>query len=104
MGLGFIVFAFWFRFLSSLAESFQQPYFVESVDLMCLFFWFMFMFSMAKGLQQPCFVENMGRIDEDASHQLPLLKSNLHHYQMLRVCIWNMAIHCQMFMLHILWL
>jgi len=47
------------------------------------------MFSMAKGLQQPCFVENLGGIDEDALHQLPLLKSNLHHSQMLSVCVWN---------------
>ncbi len=59
---------------------------------------------MAKGLQQPCFVENMGGIDEDAPHQLQLLKYNLHHFQMLRMCIWNMATHCQMFMLHSLWL
>jgi hypothetical protein len=82
-----------------MAENFQQPCFVESMDLVCLFFWFRFMFSMAKRLQQPCFVENMGGIDEDASHQLSLLKSNLHHSQMLKVCIWNMETHCQMFML-----
>jgi hypothetical protein len=85
-----------------MAEKIQQPYFVESVDLACLFFLFKFMFSMAKRLQQPCFVENIGGIDEDASHQLPLFNSNFHHSQMSRMCIWNMATHCQMFMLHIL--
>jgi hypothetical protein len=57
------------------------------------------MFSMAKRLQQPCFVENMGGIDEDALHQLPLLKSNLHHFQMLRVCfgIWQHIVKCLCF-------
>ncbi len=68
-----------------MAEKFKQPCFVESVDLVCLFFWFRFMFSMAKGLQQPCFVENMDGINEDASHQLPMFNSNLHHSQMLSV-------------------
>jgi hypothetical protein len=55
---------------------------------------------MAKRLQQPCFVENMDEIHEDALHQLPIFNFNLHHSQMLKVFIWNMATHCQMFMLH----
>ncbi len=63
-GLGFNVFFFWFRFLSSMAEKIQQPYFVENVHIVCLFVWFRFMFSVAKGLQQPCFVENMGTLEE----------------------------------------
>jgi hypothetical protein len=104
MGLGFNVFVFWLRFLSLMVEKFQQPCFVESVDLVCLFFWLKFIFSMAKGLQQPCFVENMDGIDEDASHQLPIFNFNLHHFQMLRMFIWDMATHCQMSMLHSLWL
>jgi hypothetical protein len=104
VGLGFNVFVFSFSFLSSMAEKFQQTCFVESVDLTCLFFLFRFVFSMAKGLQQLCFAENMDGIHEDPLHQLPIFNSNLHHSQMLRVFIWNMATHCQMFMLHSLWL
>jgi len=37
-------------------------------------------------------------------NQLPLLNFDLHHFQMLKMCIWNLVTNCQMLMFHNLWL
>ncbi len=61
-------------------EKLQQPYFVESVGLLCLFCWFTFMSSsMVKRLQEPYFVEIVGKVNEDVALTTPMLRSNFHH-------------------------
>lgn len=104
----FNVFGFFFRYLSSMVEKLQQnyfgvecwfrvlcvcvfwfmsmdeiiwqPYFVESVGLVCLFCWFIFMSSTVKRLQQPYFVENVGKVNEDVASTIPMLRSYIHHF------------------------
>jgi hypothetical protein len=62
------MFVFWFNFMSSMAEKLKQPYFVESVGLVCLFFWFRFLSSLiVERVWQPCFVENMGGVDKNVA-------------------------------------
>ncbi len=69
---------------------------------------------MVKELSKPCFVENVGLVNylfrfqwlkgfsnfvllkvwEELMkmlHQLPLIILDFHHFQMLRMCIWNLA-------------
>jgi hypothetical protein len=53
--------------LFSKDEELSQPCFVESMGLTCLFFLFKFLSSMAERFQQLCFVEGVGGVDENVA-------------------------------------